>query len=107
MIPNPYKGKFICVEGLDGSGKDTQGKKLFEFLKSKDFPAILTSEPSVGPIGFQIRKILKKEQPAPKPALKGLVKEIRALNILKSWILWKKLLSNTVGMEAKITELVW
>ena len=65
MIPNPYKGKFICVEGLDGSGKDTQGKRLFEFLKGKGLPVILTSEPTSGPIGSRIRRILKKEEPAP------------------------------------------
>ena len=65
MIPNPYKGKFICVEGLDGSGKATQGKRLFEFLKGKGLPVILTSEPTSGPIGSRIRRILKKEEPAP------------------------------------------
>ena len=29
------KGKLIVFEGIDGSGKGTQTKKLFNFLKEK------------------------------------------------------------------------
>ena len=30
-----HKGKLIVFEGIDGSGKGTQTKKLFNFLKDK------------------------------------------------------------------------
>jgi dTMP kinase len=49
------KGVFICLEGLDGSGKTTQAKLLVKKLK-KTHDAIYTSEPSQGPIGNLIRK---------------------------------------------------
>ncbi|MCW3997116.1 MAG: dTMP kinase [Candidatus Bathyarchaeota archaeon] len=49
------KGAFICIEGLDGSGKTTQAKLLVKKLK-KTFDVIYTSEPSKGLIGTFIRK---------------------------------------------------
>ncbi len=32
LIPNPYKGKLIVVEGIDGSGKSTQIDLLYKWL---------------------------------------------------------------------------
>lgn len=32
MIPNPYPGKFIAFEGMDGCGKSTQCEKSFNFM---------------------------------------------------------------------------
>lgn len=45
MIINPYPGKFITFEGLDGSGKSTQAKLLLERLKSLHYEIVLTREP--------------------------------------------------------------
>ncbi|MEM2080830.1 MAG: dTMP kinase [Candidatus Bathyarchaeia archaeon] len=49
------RGAFICLEGLDGSGKTTQAKMLAEKLKS-GYKAVYTAEPSRGKIGAFIRK---------------------------------------------------
>lgn len=49
------KGVFICVEGLDGSGKTTQAKILTERL-SKIRVAVYTAEPSQGKTGIYIRE---------------------------------------------------
>jgi dTMP kinase len=35
LHPNPYPGKLIVVEGIDGSGKSTQIDLLFKWLKSQ------------------------------------------------------------------------
>jgi dTMP kinase len=48
------KGAFICIEGLDGSGKTTQAKLLAKKLE-KSHSAIYTAEPSRGKIGTFIR----------------------------------------------------
>ncbi|MGA3290905.1 MAG: dTMP kinase [Candidatus Bathyarchaeia archaeon] len=48
------KGVFICVEGLDGSGKTTQAIFLTKML-SKKYNAVYTAEPSQGKIGTFIR----------------------------------------------------
>ena len=49
------KGVFICIEGLDGSGKTTQVELLAKKLE-KEFDVLCTSEPSKGLIGDFIRK---------------------------------------------------
>jgi dTMP kinase len=48
------KGAFICIEGLDGSGKSTQAKLLVAKLR-KSHNALYTAEPSRGKIGTYIR----------------------------------------------------
>lgn len=48
------KGVFICIEGLDGSGKTTQVDLLKKKLEKK-FDVFCTSEPSKGLIGNFIR----------------------------------------------------
>jgi dTMP kinase len=49
------KGAFICIEGLDGSGKTTQAKLLAKKLR-KSHNAVYTTEPSRGKIGTYIRE---------------------------------------------------
>lgn len=56
------KGKFIVLEGLDGSGIETQAKLLLEYLKAKGEDVIYTSEPtSDNPIGKLIYKWLSQK----------------------------------------------
>ncbi len=52
------KGRFIVLEGIDGSGKTTQVHRLRENLALHDVPCIETQEPSGGPVGSLIRQIL-------------------------------------------------
>ncbi len=49
------KGVFVCIEGLDGSGKSTQAALLVRRLQ-KNHNAVLTVEPSRGKIGDFIRE---------------------------------------------------
>ena len=55
------KGFYIIFEGCHGTGKTTQSKKLFEFLKKK-FPSkevIWTREPGGSEIADSIRKLVQ------------------------------------------------
>lgn len=49
-------GVFICVEGIDGSGKTTQARRLVKNLTRKGYDAVYTTEPSKGIYGNIIRK---------------------------------------------------
>jgi dTMP kinase len=52
------KGKFITVEGPEGSGKTTQVAGLAEFLRTRDYSILTTREPGGTPIGDEIRSVL-------------------------------------------------
>ena len=45
MMINPYPGKFIAFEGIDGCGKSTQAKLLKNNLKELGYEIVLTCEP--------------------------------------------------------------
>lgn len=60
------KGVFICIEGLDASGKTTQARLLVEELNRRGFEAVYTTEPSRGETGRFIRKrVLQREGRVP------------------------------------------
>ncbi len=52
------RGKFISVEGGDGSGKTTQLRLLAKYLEEKNIPVLFTKEPGGTEVGKEIRKIL-------------------------------------------------
>lgn len=54
---NKHKGKFIAIEGMDGSGKTTQAQMVVKELKKRGYKAKYTKEPTDGTIG----KFIKKE----------------------------------------------
>jgi dTMP kinase len=60
------KGFFICIEGLDKSGKTSQSILLVEALYKNGFDAVYTTEPSNGEIGMFIRKnVLQRKNRVP------------------------------------------
>jgi dTMP kinase len=52
------RGRFVVIEGIDGSGTTTQVALLKEHLRTKGIVAHQTHEPSDGPIGSFIRQVL-------------------------------------------------
>lgn len=67
MKKNPYLGRFIAFEGLDGSGQSTQALLLQGFLARQGKNVLLTKEPtSNSSVAKEIRSVLsKKEQRNP------------------------------------------
>lgn len=52
------KGFFITFEGIEGTGKSTQAKMLYQSLRESGYPTLFTREPGGTRIGNLIRDIL-------------------------------------------------
>ncbi|MGC9059655.1 MAG: dTMP kinase [Thermoplasmata archaeon] len=50
------KGKFITVEGVDGSGKSTLTAKLGKFLENAGYDVVLTTEPTDTWLGKNVKR---------------------------------------------------
>lgn len=78
---NPYKGKYIVVEGIDGSGKTTQVERLQEYFEKKGEDVVIAKEPTrEGAIGELVHNILQGNIDVPSIALQYLYSADRAVN---------------------------
>lgn len=76
---NPYKGLYIAIEGIDGSGKTTQVEKLAEHFKKLGREVVKTHEPRRdGVIGKLVSDVLTKQTSIPKTAIQYLFAAQRA-----------------------------
>ena len=55
----PTPGKYIIIEGADGTGKSTQAERLVAYLNSQGIKTVLTQEPGGVPIAEELRTIIK------------------------------------------------
>lgn len=78
---NPYKGVYIAMEGIDGSGKTTQVEELTRYFKSKGKEVVATREPrKKGLIGDIVQKILTGKIKVSSVALQYLFSTDRVLH---------------------------
>lgn len=60
------QGAFICIEGIDASGKTTHAHRLVKNLKTKGVDAIYTTEPTKDEVGKIIKtQILRRKKRVP------------------------------------------
>jgi dTMP kinase len=57
------KGLFVTFEGIDGSGKSTQVKKLADHLHAKGLDVVVTREPGGSPGAEEIRALVLQGDP--------------------------------------------
>ena len=62
-------GKFIVFEGIDGCGKSTQAKILYDRLSEQGIPTLLTREPGGTPFGTKARSLLFSYDLCPRAEL--------------------------------------
>jgi len=53
------RGRFIVLEGIDGSGTTTQLKNVTEWLEKRGELVHATREPTDGPMGLMLRQVLR------------------------------------------------
>lgn len=56
-------GLFISLEGIDGSGKSTQARRLADHLRDRGHEPVLTREPGGAPGAEEIRRLLVEGAP--------------------------------------------
>ncbi len=61
-------GRFIVLEGIDGSGSTTQTRLLAAALRAEGHAVLTTCQPSGGPVGTLIRRVLRGEERGPEGA---------------------------------------
>jgi dTMP kinase len=61
------KGKFITLEGIDGSGKTTQLVRLASRLEEAGFDVVTTREPGGTPLGQKLRAAFLETRDAVSP----------------------------------------
>jgi dTMP kinase len=54
----PARGRFITLEGPEGSGKTTAARHLAVWLRERGVTTVLTHEPGGTPLGDEIRRIV-------------------------------------------------
>ena len=54
----PSRGRFITLEGPEGSGKTTAARHLAEWLRERGVSTVLTQEPGGTPLGEEVRRIV-------------------------------------------------
>ncbi len=58
MTSATRRGRFITLEGPDGSGKTTAARHLAEWLRTRGEMVVLTGEPGGTPVGEEVRRLL-------------------------------------------------
>ena len=63
------QGLFIVLEGIDGTGKSTQAKRLGEWFRQRGREVVLSREPTDGPWGKKLRESASTGRLSPEDEL--------------------------------------
>ena len=94
---NSLQGLFITFEGGEGTGKSTQSKLLYDYLKSKTTDVILTREPGGCTESENIRNLLvkgniNKWDPITESLLHNAARREHIKNVIKPALLKNKII---------------
>ena len=105
------RGKFITLEGPEGSGKSTQAKTLIQRLAERGIEAIYTREPGGTALGEAIRNILQHNQAGESPCERAelllfeasrnqLVEKVIRPNLEKGiWVICDRFMDSTTAYQ--------
>jgi dTMP kinase len=106
-------GRFLAVEGLDGSGGTTQVARLAAALRARGLEVLVTGEPTGLPIGQLIRAALRGQQPLSDGVLPYLFaadrrdhldREILPALARGAWVISDRYLASSLAYQALAIE---
>lgn len=71
------QGLFIVIEGIDGTGKSTQAKRLAEWFRARGREVVLSREPTDGPWGKKLRESATTGRLSPEDELECFLNDRR------------------------------
>jgi dTMP kinase len=119
------KGRFLVLEGIDGAGTTTQAANIQQWLEARGVQAVVTREPSEGPVGVTIRHALRGRLRLPEVAGGGeLPKETIALLFAADrldhieaeikpalergiWVISDRYVQSSIAYQGTLIELDW
>jgi dTMP kinase len=91
------KGFLISFEGIDGSGKSTQARKLYEFLKEEGYEVSLYRDPGSTPLAEQIREVIINYAMDP-------ITELLLFESARSNLVWEKIFPDLTSGKIVIVD---
>jgi dTMP kinase len=91
------KGFLISFEGIDGSGKSTQARKLYEFLKEEGYEVSLYRDPGSTPLAEQIREMIINYTMDP-------ITELLLFESARSSLVWEKIFPDLTNGKIVIVD---
>jgi len=103
------RGKFITLEGIEGSGKSTNLEVITNLLDSNNLKYIVTREPGGGPLGPDLRELLLDMNNSISPSVEMLlmmadrkdhVDNLIEPNLTKgNWVISDRYLDSTIAYQ--------
>ena len=78
--------RFVTFEGIDGSGKSTVSKRVFNQLKSKGYDVVLTFEPTDTWIGKSVQKCIETKTDPFVTAFAFIADRIEHCQKIQKWL---------------------
>jgi dTMP kinase len=75
--PTLQRGTLIVLEGIDGTGKSTQARRLGEWIASQGREVVLSREPTSGPWGTKLRESAATGRLSPEDELEYFLNDRR------------------------------
>ena len=103
------RGKFITLEGIEGSGKSTNLEVIKNLLDNNNIKYIVTREPGGGPLGPHLRELLLDKDNSISPSVEMLlmmadrkdhVDNLIEPNLTKgNWVISDRYLDSTIAYQ--------
>lgn len=110
------RGRFVVLEGVDGTGKSTQIETAVAFLQEQGLEVVWTREPGGTELGNSIRSVLMNYYETPMPAMSELLlfaaarvahvqQVIRPALARGAWVICDRYVASSHAYQGKLRKL--